>query len=145
MKPNNINQRITIEYLSSVYLTDNFSYTVDKATKIISKFRKRMPFEAIAFTGSSGAALAYPLSYKLKIPLIHIRKSIRDNHYGSKLEGLNDCASYIIVDDFINSGRTIKKIISEINKGNAYKKSECVGIYLFDDDLAQFNGIRIIK
>lgn len=98
--------------------------------KILKQFRRKNPFDAIAFTGTSGAALAYPLSYLLGIPLICIRKSIRDNHFGSKLEGFVTAKKYIIVYDFIESGRTINKIYKSIKSEN--KKANCIGIYLYD-------------
>lgn len=114
------------------------------ATKL-KKFRRKVLFDAIAFTGSSGAALAYPISYLLGVPLICVRKSIRDNHSGLKLEGAVSAPKYIIIDDFIESGRTIDKINKAIKLEN--KKSNCVGIYLYNDGALNppsFKGIVVI-
>jgi adenine/guanine phosphoribosyltransferase-like PRPP-binding protein len=114
------------------------------ASTKIKKFRRKVSFDAIAFTGTSGAAIAYLLSFILKIPLICIRKSIRDNHSGLKLEGCITAKKYIIVDDFIESGRTINKIKKSITAEN--KKSKCVGIYLYNNwrGSEPFNGVPII-
>jgi adenine/guanine phosphoribosyltransferase-like PRPP-binding protein len=114
------------------------------ATKL-KRFRRKVSFDAIAFTGSSGAALAYPISYLLGVPLICIRKSIKDNHSGLKLEGAVSAGTYIIVDDFIESGRTINKIKKAINAEN--KKAKCVGIYLYNNcalNPDSFNEVPII-
>ena len=116
-----------------------------KAVKLLRLFRRKNPFDAIAFTGTSGAALAYPLSYLLGMPLICVRKSIRDNHFGSKLEGLVSAKKYIIVDDFIESGKTINRITRSIKSEN--KKAKCVGIYLYDQSFkidSPFENIPVI-
>lgn len=113
------------------------------ATKI-KKFRRKVKFDAIAFTGSSGAALAYPLSYILGLPLICVRKSPKDSHFGLRLEGYVSASRYIIVDDFIESGRTINKIQRAIKSKN--EAASCVGIYLYNDgaiNLPDFKGITV--
>lgn len=138
--------RISSTYLRPVYEVESFKNIIDKSYKSILKFRKRHSFEAIAFTGTSGAALAYPLSYKLKVPLICVRKSIRDNHYKDKLEGATFVNSYIIVDDCIDSGRTVRNILKNIKINNP--SAICKGIYLyndFDPYLGSFESIKIFK
>jgi adenine/guanine phosphoribosyltransferase-like PRPP-binding protein len=139
-------KKLTIQtnYLHKVYRTDQFVKTVKLAATRIRKFRRKVKFEAIAFTGSSGAALAYPISFLLGIPLICVRKNAKDNHSGLKLEGAVSAASYIIVDDFIESGKTINKINRTIRLRN--DKSNCVGIYLYNDGAINppsFKGITV--
>lgn len=126
-------QKIKIHsgYLHSVYDVDQFKNLILLSYKSLLKIKRKHPFEAIAFTGTSGAALAYPLSYKLKIPLICVRKSVRDNHFKDKLEGAIFANSYIIVDDCIDSGKTIKNIIKNISLRN--QSSICKGVYLYND------------
>lgn len=131
---------IQTDYLGKIYRVNDFVKVVEKAARHITAFRKKQPFDAIAFTGTSGAALAYPLSVKLKLPLICVRKSKRDNHFGSKIEGVSNARTYIIVDDFIASGTTIKKIRKSVVEnsynpyGSNYKEPKLVGIYLYDHD-----------
>ena len=116
-----------------------------QAVKVLRQFHRKNSFDAIAFTGTSGAALAYPLSYLLGVPLICVRKSIRDNHFGSKLEGYVTAKKYIIVDDFVQSGKTINGINKSIKLEN--KKANCVGIYLYDQPykINSFKDIPVIK
>ena len=111
----------------------------------LKRFRRKVKFDAIAFTGSSGAALAYPISFLLGVPLICVRKSTKDNHSGLKLEGAVSASKYIIVDDFIQSGRTINKINKAIKSRN--EKANCIGIYLYNDGAINppdFKGIKVI-
>lgn len=106
--------QIQSEYLGKVY-GKQFLKLVPAAVKQLRAVKKKYPFDAIAFRGSSGAALAFPLSYFLKVPLIHVRKG--NSHYGSgTIEGTISSERYIIIDDFIDSGATIKKIIREVKK-----------------------------
>lgn len=105
--------KIKSEYLGRVY-GKQFLKLVPLAIKELRAIKKIHPFDAIAFTGSSGAALAYPLSYLMKMPLIHVRKG--SSHYSrGKIEGTVSSKRYIIIDDFIETGASIKRIIKAIN------------------------------
>lgn len=116
------------EYLNSLY-GPPFWEKVPKAVKMLRAFKKKHPFDAIAFTGSSGAGFAYPLSYLMKVPLICVRKK-ENSHYRNKIEGSISAKRYVIVDDFIFSGSTIEKIIKTIDK-EVPSKPHCVGILLY--------------
>jgi len=141
------NQDISTGYLDKVYELDKFVKLIPKVAKALQAFRKKHPFDAIAFTGCSGAAFAYPLSYKLKIPLICVRKK-DSSHCTRPLEGYIGAKSYVIVDDFISSGDTIKKIISTIKTHAKVKNKvpKVVGIFLYDQDgwRKQFAGVPVI-
>jgi adenine/guanine phosphoribosyltransferase-like PRPP-binding protein len=143
-KPNGIRHRIETEYLGRVY-GKNFLKLVPKAVSTLKAFRKKHPFDAIAFTGSSGAALAFPLSYFLKVPLIHVRKKDK-NHYGGSIEGTISSRKYIIVDDFIESGTTVYKIINTIKKEYSHP-AEIVGICLYDSERrwSDFDGVPVVN
>lgn len=137
---------IQTDYLGRLY-SEKFFKIVPAAVKKIRAFKKKHPFEAIAFTGSSGAGLAYPLSYILKMPLIHVRKKGDSQNYFPVIEGTISASSYIIVDDFISSGKTVRRILREI-KENINNKPKPIGIFLYDaDDFRSndWNGIPIIK
>lgn len=68
---------------------------------------------------SLGAALAYVIGHWLKVPLICVRKPGVSDHYQQvtqrRVEGYlpQDCR-YMIVDDFIDTGRTIARIQGEL-------------------------------
>lgn len=96
--------------------------------------RKLKPhcFEAIAFSGTSGAALAFPLSLAMKKPLLLVRKDVSYlNHHSSCLvEGALDAKTYVIVDDFVSSGGTIKHIARAVTSTTA-SKMQLVGVALY--------------
>jgi len=120
------------DYLSLIYRKP-FMYQrlVNRTAKRISRLKKEIKFDAIAFRGASGAALAYPLSAQLRIPIICIRKNA--SSHGQSVEGPNnDVRRYIIIDDFIDNGKTMRAILQSIDTMSKNKKVECVGIVLYD-------------
>lgn len=118
---------IKSQYLYDVFNPKAFQKLVPDVVKKIRKFRRTTPFEAIAFTGTSGSALAYTLSYELKIPLICIRKK-ETTHYRDTIEGMMNAKTYLIVDDFIATGDTIKHIRKTLR---TRMKAKAVGIMLY--------------
>jgi len=123
--------KITTKYLEQIYNPKKFKITITKMVKEITKLNKTSKINAIAFTGTSGAAIAYPVSYITGIPLLCVRKSTRDNHSRMKLEGFTTPKNYVIVDDFIASGRTIKNIRRAIQKESPKSKLTHVLLYRF--------------
>ena len=99
----------------------------------IRELKKTLKFDAIAFRGSSGAALAFAVSSELGIHLIHVRKD--SGHSPHPVEGCYSAKRYIILDDFIDTGKTISEIVSKIDihyfyEGRAAPK--LVGIVLYN-------------
>jgi adenine/guanine phosphoribosyltransferase-like PRPP-binding protein len=127
VKKKQIRHQIRTDYLGKVY-GKGFLELVPKTARKLRAILRKHPFDAIAFTGSSGAALAYPMSYFLKLPLIHVRKG-NSHYYGGKIEGTISSKRYLIIDDFIDSGRTMKRVIKTI--GKALPKAKVVAICLY--------------
>ena len=88
-----------------------------RITKRVSKkmlaLKKKLKFDAIVFRGNSGAAIAFPVSVATGIPVVLVRK---EGSHGSKVEGSCSVSKYLILDDFISSGETMKKILGEMAK-----------------------------
>ena len=106
-----------------------------KANNAFVKLQKRLKFDAIAFTGSSGAAIAFPLAVSHKIPLIYVRKEGEQSH-GDKVEcnGENSITKYLIVDDFVSSGATVEWIAHQVKRyAKGSIKPELVGIFCFSN------------
>jgi len=143
-KATKITHQIRSEYLGKVY-GKQFLKLVPAAVKRLRALKRKIPFDAIAFRGSSGAALAFPLSYFLKVPLIHVRKG--QSHYGGgSIEGTISSKRYIIVDDFVESGRTVKTIIREINREmNAKAVAICLYAAGTYSATAKFEGVPLIS
>lgn len=122
--------RIISSYLYDVYDVKRLPWIVDATAKAIEKFHKRKAIDAIAFSGTSGAAVAYPLSVKMGFPLICIRKDGTESHYYSTYEGVMDVKHYIIVDDCISSGDTIRRIKKEVS--NRCRSAKLKGVFLYN-------------
>lgn len=70
----------------------------------------------IAATGTSGLAAAFPLSLKLKLPVLAVRrKGGEPNAHSGTLVGSGVVGDYIFVDDFVSSGATLDHVVSSIN------------------------------
>lgn len=122
-------RKIRTDYLSSIYSIDLYHKIIDDSYLVIKDLVKKGKIDSIAFTGTSGAAIAYPLSYKLKLPLICVRKTGEKSHYTGSTEGDAEAKKYLIVDDFIQSGKTINNIIKKIKRDQPNAKA--VGIFLY--------------
>lgn len=106
---------IQTDYLRCIYDRKRYSHIFQRSAQALEELDKILPFDAIAFRGTSGAALAYPLALSLSKHLLCVRKEA--SHYPlGKVEGPKKVASYIIVDDFIDTGHTVNQIIREVRK-----------------------------
>lgn len=113
-------------YISSSYLhcmldKREFDRRVSTARDILSKYK----YDAIAFRGMSGALLAAPLAHMLDKTMIMVRKPKVDCHTSRAVEGDNAARRYIIVDDVICSGNTLRTIIRAVKR--FAPAAECVG------------------
>lgn len=88
--------------------------------------------EAIAFSGMSGAAAAYPVCYLTGLAPLNIRKDSDSTHSSTNVEGPDNrtVTRYIILDDLIDSGRTMRHIITKLD-GKGLPPSACAGILLW--------------
>lgn len=135
------------DYLHEVFRPEEFKVTVENTVAAIKAFREKNNFEVILFTGVSGAALAFPTSYLTGIPIACLRKP-SSSHSIYTLEGWwRPGSSYIIIDDFVETGDTINRIHERV------KPAVCKGIYLYKDEFtvsahseafAQFPNVPII-
>lgn len=129
-------------YSTDVYTPANLRTRVKTAARVMRRFHKKTPFDAIAFRGSSGAALAFPLSVELEMPVIYVRKDSEytDSH-GKKVEGPDtDVARYVIVDDLIATGKTVHAIIDVIRAiSDGAPSPQCVGIFLYSTSVGKGN------
>ncbi len=117
-----------------------------KTVKLCKKALRKVEFDSFVFRGTSGLVVGAPLALACKKPLGVIHKSGGHSRKGYK--GLRKPGRYVIVDDFIESGATMRKILKDpVLKERGGK---CVAILLYWDtadkyhgDL-QFNGIPLI-
>lgn len=128
--------RFTTDYSGSVFnKPTDYAKLITRTAKRVALLKKKHKNLGIAFRGQSGSALAYPVAAKLKMPLILVRKNTESSHSSYKIEGCTnkDVDNYIIIDDFISSGKTVNTIIREIDKYQSFcdNPAKCVGIVLY--------------
>lgn len=123
-------QLIQTDYLDDIFYPRKFPKTVAKFLTVLRKAKREKKFDAIAFTGTSGSAMAYIAAHTLKVGLMHIRKAdVSSHYYLGAFEGMASAKRFIIVDDFIGGGNTVKRILAEVKVGAP--QAQCVGIALY--------------
>ena len=101
----------------------------------INKDKENLEVNSIAVIGLSGYIMGALVSVKTNLPLILCRKNSEDKHscfnleFGDELKYLN----YIIVDDLISSGDTIRKIKETLFLNEFKITSTLKKIYLYRD------------
>jgi adenine/guanine phosphoribosyltransferase-like PRPP-binding protein len=138
------------EYLHHTLDPRHLKENVKKAAEIL----RRYEFEAIAFTGMSGAVPAGALALELDKSLIMVRKPNDGSHSPYVVEGDDSAQRYVIVDDFVSSGSTVNRVVEEID--NFYKENHktitCLGLiemhklgYENRTDQERFCGVPILS
>lgn len=117
---------------------DYLNTRLKKAIKKASKFK----FDSIAYTGHSGALVAIPMALSLKKHIVIVRKPHEKSH-GTIIEKNNIAKNCLIVDDFIETGKTLKRIKKHLDN-NEIKP---VGIILYDSvtEREEFEGIKLVR
>lgn len=126
-----LNENITCcGYLSSYLVPSNLLKQIKDASKTLKIHLER--FDAIAFSGYSGALTAIPLAYEINKPLLVVRKHLNDSHaesigeYSYFIEKPN---SVLIVDEYIDTGAAVRRIADILLKNNI----KIYGTYIFID------------
>lgn len=121
-------------YLKHVFEPELFPKMVEKSITKAEQLKSELKFDTLAFSGMSGAAIAFILSHWLNIPLLCIRKKEENSHFRSSrpscvCEGNLDAKRYLIVDDFISSGNTVNYIIESL--AEEIPRAQCVGMLMY--------------
>lgn len=104
---------------------------IDDLKKHFSKF------DAIACCGTSGLLVVPQITELLKKNIIVVRKKNDQRYSPFEYEGVVP-RKYLIIDDLICSGKTVKHIINTISED--CPRSECVGIYCFMKDKCAYRS-----
>lgn len=128
-------------YLKNVLCLEYRKKVIEKLRREIKK--SGLEFDAIAFMGMSGAVIAPTLGDKLKKPVIMVRKQKDTSHavYGGNdgditgctysVEGYTKGTTYIIIDDLMASGNTLRQLDKTIRKNESFDHYHCVGVFLY--------------
>lgn len=104
----------------------------ETARKVIAFIREQqLKFDAIAVRGVSGAVMGAAVASRMNKQLVVVRKRSANSHGSCQCEGLPEKPlTYIILDDFVSSGKTIANIWGQINYQN--HTATCVGVVTYN-------------
>jgi adenine/guanine phosphoribosyltransferase-like PRPP-binding protein len=102
-------------------------YIINECVAELRKLQRTsvLEFDAIACRGLSGLLIAPQIAVRLEKSLIVVRKG-EDCHSSNMVEGDSATLRYIIVDDLIASGSTVRAMHKEI--GKFAPKAKCLGV-----------------
>ena len=105
---------------------DDLKVIVDQVAKQLTAIKKLFPeFTHMVACGISGQSIAWPVSYITKIPVVVVRKPHEKSH-GKDITGEGELKDYVIVDDLISSGATIRYIRDRITAWfDSYSTTQC--------------------
>lgn len=114
-------------------------YLLAAARWVVSELARYAPTaQAIVARGMSGVVVASVASALSGKPLIIIRKPEDKHHAYNRVQGpYGFHGPYVVVDDFSESGSTLKEILSACATADA---GECVGIFLYAEYTTYPNG-----
>jgi adenine/guanine phosphoribosyltransferase-like PRPP-binding protein len=131
-------------YLARVFSPAWFKDTAREVCAVLRLILRNDPFQAIAIRGQSGAAFGYIASYKLGIPVLAIRKDDEKSH-GRSVEGPDTLKRFVILDDLIDSGSTIRAIFDQVDRFSL-TRDDCAAILLWNSKYVshgRFDGIPV--
>lgn len=116
------------KWLERVVSKDKVKKTVALAKRRIRS--KAVEFDTIVFCGVSGALFGPVLAYEMKKEIVVVRKQETErSHSYHKCEGYTGSKRFLIVDDIIDSGSTMRYALQAMK--NFSPDAECVGAYLY--------------
>lgn len=130
-------------YLKDIFCPSRLFKTYARTLNAAIVLKRYLKYDTIAFSGLSGASIAFPLSVAMGIPLVCIRKRTDMTHSNRLVEGQVDVRKYLIVDDFVDTGKTVKNIRQEIEQ--QCKNAQCVGILLFSSCWRNPKQVQVTK
>lgn len=130
-------------YLKNVFDRKQRRTVINKAVEVLKEAKKELQFDAIAFRGLSGAIVAPEIADALDVDIIAVRKPDNSHSYNS-VEHNDYPSKYIIVDDLIDTGSTIKAIVKEI-KIRMWTTPQLVGIYLYNSTFVDDNRKKEVE
>lgn len=96
----------------------------------------------LVVTGISGMAIGVPLAFQLNLEFCVVRKKGDSDNASHRIEGYIPIGEFLILDDLVSSGNTIKRITDAI-KGVS-PDARCIGIILYNDPGRYNHGVMDI-
>jgi orotate phosphoribosyltransferase len=107
----------------SQYLAKLFTPTgLKEIVRLTKKNLAGVEFDSIAITGASGMIAGGMLSAAIKKPLVLVRKETDNSHSSYKVEGPRKIGRYVIFDDTIADGHTVRKVVKALDNPTGIDK-----------------------
>lgn len=128
------NTTITTEYAGSTLYSAlgcspaQFRSLCTKLAYFIPSLLERLEAEVVVVRGTSGVSVAFGVYMLTDVPFVVARKSGENSHGGQISnvgERSREFSSYIILDDFVCSGRTVRGILDDL------PDAECRGVLTY--------------
>lgn len=103
---------------------------LESVVRYVCQVLERVEFDTIVFRGFSGAIVGPIVALRMGKPWVLVRKNQDASHSCNRIEGSVGSA-YVIIDDFIERGTTIREIVGAVYE--LYPHSRCVGAVLHDE------------
>ena len=122
-------------HVDRVFRTDLVAKLIPAACRELKRMEAAgLRIDAIAFRGMSGCLFGAPLAARMRKPMIMVRKKCADcgreqSHTNQLVEGDRNAKTYVIVDDFIATGNTVRTIQAAITE---WSQAVCVGVMAAD-------------
>lgn len=116
-------------YLNCAFSPTQLPVLVNQIVKFLGRPSRRNTFDSIVVRGVSGMLVGSPVAYRMKLPLVVVRKS-DGNHSGQSVEGYANVKNYVVIDDFVSSGDTINEIRTKLDY---YNRAKMTGLVLYTD------------
>jgi orotate phosphoribosyltransferase-like protein len=128
-------------HLTPVLNPERRRHTVNSVIRVL----RYHEFDAIAFRGLSGALIAPIVAMEMDKTLLAVRKREEHRHSEMVVEGDLNAKRYVILDDLVSMGTTVKAIISEV--ATVAPAAKCIGVlrYLFLSDNAGAEGVESVE
>lgn len=99
-----------------VFSKYEFPKLCDEVERAVREVRmENWNLKSIAASGNSGVPVAAVVAHRLGLGLIVVRQKGTSRHDSRDVNGWLENGSYVIVDDLIDSGKTIDRIIKRIH------------------------------
>lgn len=123
-----------VDYLKNLLNIARLPGVVDQVCKNI--VASKLKFDTIAFRGLSGALICPLVALRLGKEMVVVRKNTSDTHSSHAVEGYRYARRYIVIDDCICTGETIRALHAALRNRPSSADAELVGIFLYEEKYA---------
>jgi hypothetical protein len=115
-------------YKEAMFKQDRYRQTLKRLAATLPDLMKEEGCDFIAVRGSSGIAFGFALQFLIDVKVVMVRKEDERSH-GCKVEGpYGRLHRYLILDDLVCSGETVRAIVTAIDNEARGGGVSCAGV-----------------